>query len=162
MHTMFGIAGSLREGSYNRALLAACTELMPDGWELSIYERLAEIPPYNEDVRENGNPEVVRDLKQRLRRAEALLVITPEYNYGIPGVLKVKSPRRCCVSPAQSPAPGPATSAPSARSSPSARPSSSPRPMSSASPKYTFSKLPIASTNPCGSQTRAREVSCGN
>ena len=88
MRTMFGIAGSLREGSYNRALLRACTELLPDGWELSIYERLAEIPPYNEDVRADGNPEVVRDLKDRIRRADGLLVITPEYNYGIPGVLK--------------------------------------------------------------------------
>ena len=88
MLKMLGIAGSLREKSFNRALLRACVPLMPGGWELEIYERLGEIPPYNEDLRTNGNPAVVADLKERVRRADALLIVTPEYNYGVPGVLK--------------------------------------------------------------------------
>jgi chromate reductase len=83
-----GIAGSLREGSYNRALLRAARDLAPDGLEIRIYEGLADIPLYNEDVRARGEPEPVVALKEAIRRADALLWVTPEYNYSIPGVLK--------------------------------------------------------------------------
>ena len=83
-----GIAGSLRSGSYNRALLRAAVTLVPDGLEIVVFDRLAEIPPYNADVEAAGDPEPVAALKAAIRGADALLVVTPEYNYGVPGVLK--------------------------------------------------------------------------
>ena len=87
--TILGIAGSLRRESYNRALLGAAQRLAPPGVAVELYERLGEIPPYSEDVRVGqGEPEPVRDLKARIAAADALLIATPEYNYGIPGVLK--------------------------------------------------------------------------
>ena len=85
---VLGIAGSLREGSYNRALLRAARDLAPEGLEIRIFERLADIPLYNEDVRAHGDPEPVVALKEAIRRADALLWAAPEYNYSIPGVLK--------------------------------------------------------------------------
>lgn len=88
MIRVFGISGSLRKGSYNTALLRAAKELAPEGMQIEIYEGLGAIPPYNEDVREQGWPEPVRELRERIAAADALLVVTPEYNYSIPGVLK--------------------------------------------------------------------------
>jgi len=83
-----GIAGSLRGGSYNRALLRAAVALAPDGLEIVVFDRLADIPPYNADVEAAGDPEPVAALKAAIRSADALLIVTPEYNYGVPGVLK--------------------------------------------------------------------------
>lgn len=87
---VLGIAGSLRKGSYNRALLRAAKELAPDEMEIQIFdnETLTMIPPYNEDVREMGEPETVEILKQEIKHADALLFAIPEYNYSISGVLK--------------------------------------------------------------------------
>lgn len=85
---ILGIAGSLRRKSYNRALLRAATELAPPGMTIEIYERLGDIPPYNEDVREAGRPEPVVHITEAIRAADGILVATPEYNYSIPGVLK--------------------------------------------------------------------------
>lgn len=82
-----GIAGSLRRASYNRALLRAAQELAPDGMEIRIFD-LADVPLYNEDVEAQGDPEPVRALKSAIREADALLIATPEYNHGVPGVLK--------------------------------------------------------------------------
>ena len=83
-----GIPGSLREGSLNKGLLRAAAELAPAGMEISIYTRLGDIPPYNDDVFVKGDPEAVADLKAFIGGADALLIVTPEYNYGVPGVLK--------------------------------------------------------------------------
>jgi chromate reductase, NAD(P)H dehydrogenase (quinone) len=83
-----GIAGSLREGSLNKGLLRAAMELAPAGMEIHIYTRLGDIPPYNDDVFRQGDPEPVLDLKNFIGGADALLISTPEYNYGVPGVLK--------------------------------------------------------------------------
>jgi chromate reductase len=83
-----GIAGSLREGSLNKGLLRAATELAPAGMEIKIYTRLGDIPPYNDDVFQKGDPEPVADLKAFISSADAMLISTPEYNYGVPGVLK--------------------------------------------------------------------------
>src|SRR6266545_3372619 len=83
-----GMAGSLREGSLNKGLLRAAAELAPAGMEITIYARLGDIPPYNDDVFVKGDPEPVADLKTFIGSADALLISTPEYNYGIPGVLK--------------------------------------------------------------------------
>jgi chromate reductase len=83
-----GIPGSLREGSFNRGLLRAAIELAPAGMEIRMFTRLGDIPPYNADVDDKGNPEPVQALKTAIREADAMLIATPEYNYGVPGVLK--------------------------------------------------------------------------
>ena len=83
-----GIAGSLRRGSLNRALLRATQELAPADMEIRIFDRVGEIPLYNQDVEAEGDPEPVQALKRSIGEADALLVATPEYNHGVPGVLK--------------------------------------------------------------------------
>ncbi len=85
---VLGISGSLRSGSLNSALLRAAAERLPAGAELIEYERLGEIPPYDEDVELEGTPAVVEELRQAVRDADALLIATPEYNHSIPGQLK--------------------------------------------------------------------------
>ena len=84
---ILGIAGSLRQGSYNRSLLRAARELLPEGVELVEYE-IGTLPFYDGDVEAAGDPESVVELKQAIRDADALLIATPEYNRGVPGVLK--------------------------------------------------------------------------
>ncbi|AEG61464.1 NADPH-dependent FMN reductase [Desulforamulus ruminis] len=84
---ILGFAGSLREGSYNRAALRAAQELLPEGVTLEIFD-LSPIPLFNEDVEKEGFPEPVQAFKERIAAADALLIATPEYNYSIPGVLK--------------------------------------------------------------------------
>lgn len=83
---ILGIAGSLRRQSYNRAALRAATELVPEGATIEIFE-LDGIPGFNEDEEQNP-PEKVTELKRRIREADAILFVTPEYNYSVPGVLK--------------------------------------------------------------------------
>jgi chromate reductase len=84
--TILGIAGSLRKGSYNRAALRAAAQLVPKGAAIEIFD-LDGIPPFNQD--EEGNPpERVSLFKSRIRAANAILFVTPEYNYSVPGVLK--------------------------------------------------------------------------
>lgn len=83
-----GIAGSLREKSYNRAVLAAAArDLVPDGMTIDICD-IAGIPLYNEDDRAAGNPAAVDDLRGRIAQADGVLIATPEYNYSMSGVLK--------------------------------------------------------------------------
>ncbi|GAA5515008.1 quinone reductase [Deinococcus carri] len=82
------IAGSLRRGSYNRALLRAAQEVAPDSLDIRIFDRLGDVPLYNADVEAEGDPEGVRALKDAIREADALLIATPEYNHSVPGVLK--------------------------------------------------------------------------
>jgi chromate reductase len=84
---VLGFAGSLRNGSYNRALLRSAQKLAPEGLVIDITE-LNEIPLYSGDVEEKGLPEAVSSFKNRIKEADALLIATPEYNYSIPGVLK--------------------------------------------------------------------------
>jgi chromate reductase len=83
---IFGIAGSLRKASYNRATLRAAAELLPAGATLDAYE-LEDLPSFSQD-REKSPPAEVVDLKRRIRAADAVLIVTPEYNYSVPGVLK--------------------------------------------------------------------------
>jgi chromate reductase len=85
---VLGISGSLRRDSHNSALLRAAAERLPAGAELHMFERLGDIPPYDEDVELRGVPEAVRDLREAIRGADAVLVATPEYNHSIPGQLK--------------------------------------------------------------------------
>jgi chromate reductase len=84
---ILGIAGSLREASYNRALLRTARELLPEGVELQEFD-LRSLPLYDADVEAAGDPEPVVELKEAIRGADALLIATPEYNRGVPGVLK--------------------------------------------------------------------------
>jgi chromate reductase, NAD(P)H dehydrogenase (quinone) len=84
---ILGIAGSLREGSYNRALLRAARELLPEGVELEEFD-LRSLPFYDGDVEAAGDPAPVVALKEAIRGADAVLIATPEYNRGVPGVLK--------------------------------------------------------------------------
>ena len=83
---ILGIAGSLRQASYNRAALRAAERLVPEGARLEIFD-LAGIPPFNQDDERNPPPRVV-ELKRSIRSSDAILLVTPEYNYSIPGVLK--------------------------------------------------------------------------
>ncbi|HEU5251707.1 MAG TPA: NADPH-dependent FMN reductase [Solirubrobacterales bacterium] len=85
---VLGIAGSLRRGSYNHALLREAAERLPAGVELVEFERLAEIPPYDVDLEAEETPAAVAELRQAMREADAVIVATPEYNHSIPGVLK--------------------------------------------------------------------------
>lgn len=83
---ILGIAGSLRRDSYNRATLRAAIELVPEGATIEVFE-LDGIPGFNQDEEQNPPAKVV-ELKKRVREADAILFVTPEYNYSVPGVLK--------------------------------------------------------------------------
>ena len=83
---VLGFAGSLRRGSYNKALLRAAADLVPEDMNIEIFD-LEGIPPFNQDTEENM-PEKVREFKTKIREADAILISSPEYNYSVPGVLK--------------------------------------------------------------------------
>ena len=83
---ILGIAGSLRRQSYNRAALRAATQLVPEDAIIDTFE-LDGIPGFNQDEEQNPPIKIV-ELKQRIREADAVLIVTPEYNYSVPGVLK--------------------------------------------------------------------------
>jgi chromate reductase, NAD(P)H dehydrogenase (quinone) len=86
---VLGISGSLRRDSLNSALLRAAAERLPAGAELVAFERLREIPLYDADVEASEpTPDAVRELREALREADAVLIATPEYNHSIPGALK--------------------------------------------------------------------------
>ncbi len=87
MSVIVGVSGSLRRGSFNTALLRAAAEVAPEGAKVEIAP-IADIPLYNADVEAQGYPEAVRALKDRIAAADGLLLATPEYNNGIPGVFK--------------------------------------------------------------------------
>jgi chromate reductase len=83
---ILGIAGSLREGSYNRAALRAAQTLAPEGVTIETFD-IKGLPGFSQDDETNPPAQVV-ELKQRIRDADAILLVTPEYNYSVPGVLK--------------------------------------------------------------------------
>ena len=83
---ILAFAGSLRKGSYNKALVRAAVEVAPENVTMEVFD-LEGIPPFNQD-NENNLPPKVREFKEKIRNADALLIATPEYNYSIPGVLK--------------------------------------------------------------------------
>ena len=84
--TIIGIAGSLRKGSYNAALLRAARDLAPAGITIVI-KNIGDLPLFNQDDEKNPPPSV-RELKEAVKAADGLLIATPEYNYSVPGVLK--------------------------------------------------------------------------
>lgn len=84
--SILGFAGSLRKGSYNKAILRAAVELVPKEAQLVTFD-LEGIPPFNQDL-ENDPPERVKEFKKKIKAADAILIASPEANYTIPGVLK--------------------------------------------------------------------------
>lgn len=82
---ILGFAGSLRHGSYNKALLRNAVELMPKATGLQIFD-LDGIPPFNQDL-ELTPPDRVKEFKSRIRQADGILIASPEHNFTIPGVL---------------------------------------------------------------------------
>ena len=84
---ILGISGSLRAGSLNRELLRLTAEELPEGVELVVYEGLAQVPPYDQDL-DDLQPDEVERLKAEIAAADAVLVATPEFNGSMPGQLK--------------------------------------------------------------------------
>ena len=82
---LVGISGSLRRHSYNAGLLRAAREVMPEGAELAIHS-IVGVPLYNADVEAEGIPAAVAALKDAVAGAVGLLLVTREYNNGVPGV----------------------------------------------------------------------------
>ncbi|MDX6481505.1 MAG: hypothetical protein QOG85_2015 [Gaiellaceae bacterium] len=85
---ILGVSGSLREGSFNTSLLRAALEAAPDGVELELWNGLADLPLYDEDLDGADAPEPVRRLREAWGKADAILFATPEYNGSVPGGLK--------------------------------------------------------------------------
>jgi chromate reductase len=84
---ILGIAGSLRRDSHNRAMLRAAARAAPEGVTVEVHEGLEKVPVFNEDLEAESPPGVVT-LRQAVRRADGLLLATPEYNQSVPGVVK--------------------------------------------------------------------------
>jgi chromate reductase, NAD(P)H dehydrogenase (quinone) len=84
--SILGFAGSLRKESYNKAILRVAQDVVPSDAQLEIFD-LAGIPLFNQDT-ENQPAQRVTEFKTAIRAADALLIVTPEYNYSMPGVLK--------------------------------------------------------------------------
>jgi NAD(P)H-dependent FMN reductase len=82
------LVGSLRAASLNRQLAQVASETAPAGVSLQLFDRLGELPFYNEDIDDDGVAEAVQALRLAAAEADAALVVTPEYNGSIPGVLK--------------------------------------------------------------------------
>ena len=84
---VLGMSGSLRKASFNTGALRATAELLPEGMTLETAE-IGTLPHYDDDVRMKGYPPIVQAFRGRIKAADAILFVTPEYNYSISGVLK--------------------------------------------------------------------------
>ena len=84
--SIFGFAGSLRFGSYNKMLLKTAQELSPENVKIEIFD-IEGIPLFNQDL-ENKPNDKLKIFKEKIKAADGLLIVTPEYNYSVPGVLK--------------------------------------------------------------------------
>ncbi|MBZ0276013.1 MAG: NAD(P)H-dependent oxidoreductase [Anaerolineae bacterium] len=87
MHVV-AISGSMRSTSTNSALVRAAAALAPDDMTVTIYEGLGELPHFSPDLDSDPAPESVQRLREQLHIADAILICTPEYAYGMPGSLK--------------------------------------------------------------------------
>jgi len=85
---ILGVSGSLRRDSYNTKLLRAAAEMLPQGVELELWQRLKEVPPFDEDDEAGPAPAAVAALRSAIAGAGAVLFATPEYNSSFPGQLK--------------------------------------------------------------------------
>ena len=87
---IIGISGSLRKQSFNKAVLESIREIMPEGMDLEIAD-ISQIPHYNGDLdlpAAASRPEPVQQFREKLAKADGILIVSPEYNYSIPGFLK--------------------------------------------------------------------------
>lgn len=84
---ILGIAGSLRRDSFNKAILRAASSLAPPEMRITIHD-IGDVPLYDFDVEEAGDPDGVVRLKEAIAGSDGLLIVTPEYQHGTPGVLK--------------------------------------------------------------------------
>lgn len=84
---ILGFVGSLRKASLNRALLRAAQKLVPEGMTIDAFD-LIDIPLFNADVEAQGDPPAVAQFKNAIRAADGVMMVTPEYNHGVPGVMK--------------------------------------------------------------------------
>jgi chromate reductase, NAD(P)H dehydrogenase (quinone) len=85
---ILAISGSLRAASSNSTLLRAARMLAPAGVEVVVYDRLGDLPHFNPDVDDAGAPPLVQGFRAQLKAADAVLISSPEYAHGVPGVLK--------------------------------------------------------------------------
>ncbi len=85
---ILAISGSLRRGAYTTALARASAELAPESVEVALYEGLASIPAFDQDLEPGRTPGAVARLRHQIEDADAILLLTPEYNASIPGALK--------------------------------------------------------------------------
>lgn len=85
---VLGISGSVRRDSHNRKLLRAAAQALPSGAELEVWDGLAALPAYDEDLDVDPAPAAVQGLRDAIAAADAILIATPEYNAGMPGPLK--------------------------------------------------------------------------
>jgi len=83
---ILGLAGSLRQASFHRGIVRAAHEVAPEWMSCENFD-LARIPYFNQDTEDEGNPEPVKELREKIRAYDAVLIATPEYDYAIPGVL---------------------------------------------------------------------------
>jgi chromate reductase len=88
MMRLLALCGSLRAGSFNRRALQAAKALAPAGVQFELYERLKDVPPYDEDDDVDPPPAAVAHLRDAIAAADAVLIATPEYNASLPGQLK--------------------------------------------------------------------------
>jgi NAD(P)H-dependent FMN reductase len=84
---ILAISGSLRQGSSNTALLQAAIALLPEGVEMKLYAGLGDLPHFNPDL-EPMEPPSVTDLRAQVKWSDGLVISSPEYAHGVPGVLK--------------------------------------------------------------------------
>jgi chromate reductase len=87
MHIL-GLCGSLRQDSYNRRLLASAAQELPDDAVFIVFEDIARLPPYNEDIDAHDTPVAVLALRRAIAAASGIVIATPEYNASVPGLLK--------------------------------------------------------------------------
>ena len=87
---LLAISGSLRRASANTAALEALARLAPEGVKVLVYRELADLPPFNpdDDVEDKPKPKPVETLRALVGASDALIIAAPEYEHGVPGVLK--------------------------------------------------------------------------
>ncbi|VAW87051.1 NADPH-dependent FMN reductase [hydrothermal vent metagenome] len=85
---LLAISGSVREGSYNLALLHAMNKLCPKDASMTVYDQIKEIPIFDPDINDSNLPESVCSLITMMRKCDGVIISTPEYAHGVPGALK--------------------------------------------------------------------------
>lgn len=84
---ILGISGSLRAQSFNTSALRLAGSLMPPGMDLDVLD-WRHVPPFDADLLATGFPSAVQDVREQFRASDGVLIVTPEYNFSIPGMLK--------------------------------------------------------------------------